>query len=1416
MGKKGFIKRFKKSHIIDNYLYPFKQNQLTYSNDDFLKIREKGELQIMNENNCELFIEENEENHSDDFDQFVPTSYSLNNFRDVSDDNPVDSDGKSMFIKTVDDLRTFERLTSPIGRRYSNTAGLLFSTKYFENKNDMSRPRVVFNTPPQSRKGILKNRNNNIDCSIMRNYEMNKLQIDDTECCSYQEKPTNWSNDRNEQNENMIVNSTFNFNKRFLPSPNSYLTEREEKNRSSPQQIQQLVEPRSRSVDINQKDENVPRRNHKNMIDFEDITYNQNNEIDGISPAWMLPSWSWRWRRRLQLTMFPHKTNGKNINRLPSKSFENKSLESVSNYGRNSSSVKLFSAPKIHKQKLIDIPSVNYNQTKRVVESSRSRPLTRNMNEQNHSVYGSVWKTFCSISPRRDRSSSSNRPYSSRNVRLESKLEETDNDNQSHHHYSREEMPLHSKSYDCLRQMNGEDKYASHVSQVVEYPKQLNDSWSNDNSFLKGNSMESNEAHEPQNIRIDKYISPNKEEQSPILIKSLSQQSEISNEENESLGILSELSMESIDKNQLIDIETNFQQIPKDNGTKSPSTSGTASCLTNQSETNSPCYRSTSTVISPKDLEEIPTELNLEISHSATKTIVENKSRDLTPEDLLEEKIIVSNGDRSDIEIEIDNEIFHLHKKPLKEFSRLFQQEIDITEEAVRKTEKNDGMENDMKEVVRIQKFPGGAKIFSIIADYFYMLPIKLKNEQLIPLYSAVLYLEIPAAKCLVLDQFSRSITKPRKFDELIYSKITNDILVDDVMDLEGSTLILKLTHQLNQYLIESIDNGSPCQLLALIVQSQDWRNEEWTKMSGLVNRIISLLPASWQSALEQHENQLLLLDACSIEPYNMHRNNIGEEDKQETENRLSQLNVIPAFFRLLISEEEQRFLQSLSPKHFIIILETFLKTFPFDVKKPLEVLGANEDHTEKDIYVDKLNYYNLFKNGNETELLIVLLLIIYLQRLDKVLKFDFDQVDAIERFERNNENKGQMTNDVIPLYFDGDDGFREKEFIDDIFKLFSSELLAEQDALTMGSLLLIRRLPIDWLLKLVQFSDVLNCERKNFILNILIHSIAYQSFLNIQQQTLNVPNCQSIDLKTILDISDLFMILSCIENVENESHLPLFRRAILKDPSLLNRLQLNYAPTSNFRQKYRLIVSHYIREITEQEHIPIEQFEHLLKHTQSPLSEKKPPKSEYKLFGWKHDALLLGINRYLNKNHYRLTSIQRDNLLKQVDFQRVSHTTLSNLVEPHSDSNTNSLISKTTSLQSCQTDRTQCSRSPYSDYTISSQQSSNIPFSMLLQGALAECKRLEKQLEEATTVSRTNSELARSVSSRSNLSSGYRIGDSSSTKSKCYVPLTNSVIGESSAAINEEDRKKIDEIISSTEIPIVDCYSLKSKYGIN
>jgi hypothetical protein len=88
-----------------------------------------------------------------------------------------------------------------------------------------------------------------------------------------------------------------------------------------------------------------------------------------------------------------------------------------------------------------------------------------------------------------------------------------------------------------------------------------------------------------------------------------------------------------------------------------------------------------------------------------------------------------NSGELSDISINVENEQFHLHKFPLYVRSNYFKN--------LTSNENNQVTKLDLKD------FPGGSKIFAVVADYCYNKDIRVNGENVIPVRLASEYLDM-------------------------------------------------------------------------------------------------------------------------------------------------------------------------------------------------------------------------------------------------------------------------------------------------------------------------------------------------------------------------------------------------------------------------------------------------------------------------------------------------------------------------------------------------------------------------------------------------------------------------------------------------------------------------------------------------
>lgn len=88
-----------------------------------------------------------------------------------------------------------------------------------------------------------------------------------------------------------------------------------------------------------------------------------------------------------------------------------------------------------------------------------------------------------------------------------------------------------------------------------------------------------------------------------------------------------------------------------------------------------------------------------------------------------------NSGELSDISINVENEEFHLHKFPLYVRSNYFK---NLTSNENNKVTKLD-----------LNNFPGGSKIFAVVADYCYNKDIRVNGENVVPVRLASEYLDM-------------------------------------------------------------------------------------------------------------------------------------------------------------------------------------------------------------------------------------------------------------------------------------------------------------------------------------------------------------------------------------------------------------------------------------------------------------------------------------------------------------------------------------------------------------------------------------------------------------------------------------------------------------------------------------------------
>ena len=92
-----------------------------------------------------------------------------------------------------------------------------------------------------------------------------------------------------------------------------------------------------------------------------------------------------------------------------------------------------------------------------------------------------------------------------------------------------------------------------------------------------------------------------------------------------------------------------------------------------------------------------------------------------------------NSGELSDIVVSVDGEDFHLHKFPLFVRSNYFKN----------LSASDDDMPQSVPSRVQLDHFPGGPRIFAIIADYCYNKSVQINSENVIAVRCAAEYLEM-------------------------------------------------------------------------------------------------------------------------------------------------------------------------------------------------------------------------------------------------------------------------------------------------------------------------------------------------------------------------------------------------------------------------------------------------------------------------------------------------------------------------------------------------------------------------------------------------------------------------------------------------------------------------------------------------
>ncbi|CAA7019387.1 unnamed protein product [Microthlaspi erraticum] len=103
-----------------------------------------------------------------------------------------------------------------------------------------------------------------------------------------------------------------------------------------------------------------------------------------------------------------------------------------------------------------------------------------------------------------------------------------------------------------------------------------------------------------------------------------------------------------------------------------------------------------------------------------------------------------TSGLPSDIEIEVDDMIFHLHKIPLMSKSKRLHQLITEHEQSDEKRKRHEQEEEENDDThIRLENFPGGSEIFEMVVKICYAVKVDLSASTAIPLRCAAEELEM-------------------------------------------------------------------------------------------------------------------------------------------------------------------------------------------------------------------------------------------------------------------------------------------------------------------------------------------------------------------------------------------------------------------------------------------------------------------------------------------------------------------------------------------------------------------------------------------------------------------------------------------------------------------------------------------------